>query len=150
MTLPGQKGFGAIVAIVVLVILASLSAAMLHFGSVQQLTSAQDVQSARAWAAAKAGTEWGLYQALINHWCDGGAAVQPDLNLSAVTGFHVSVACASTLFNEGESSPGTARTVRVFTVTATACNSATGCPDNVMATSVGYIERRRQVVATDE
>ncbi|MBK6638241.1 MAG: type II secretion system protein [Rhodocyclaceae bacterium] len=59
-----QHGFGAIAAIVVLVILAVLSAAIVSVGSTQQLTSAQDVMSTRAWQAARAGNEWALYQAL--------------------------------------------------------------------------------------
>ena len=59
-----QHGFGAIAAIVVLVILAVLAAAIVSIGSTQQMTSAQDVLSARAWQGARAGNEWGLYQAL--------------------------------------------------------------------------------------
>ncbi|PKO29741.1 MAG: MSHA biogenesis protein MshP [Betaproteobacteria bacterium HGW-Betaproteobacteria-7] len=143
----GQQGFGAIMAIVVLVILAALSAAMLRFGTVQQLTSAQDVLSARAWAAAGAGTEWGLHRALKGNWCDG-AAVNQTLDLTAETGFRVRVACSSRQFNEGESAPGVAATVRVYRIDAVACNGAANCPDDVMATSPGYVERRRQVVAS--
>lgn len=143
-----QQGFGAIVAIVVLVILAALSAAMIRFGTVQQLTSAQDVLSARAWVAAKAGTEWGLHRALKNAWCDAGFATQT-LDLVADTGFRVTVRCTSVPYKEGESVPGVARSLRVYTIEATACNSSTSCPDDAMATSVGYVERRRQVIATN-
>ena len=141
-----QQGFGAIMAIVVLVLLAILAGAMLRFGTVQQLTSAQDVLSARAWAAAGAGTEWGLHQALKSNWCNG-AAVSQTLDLSATTGFRVRVACSSRQYNEGETAPGTAATVRVYTIDAVACNSPVACPDDAMATSSGYVERRRQVVA---
>lgn len=142
-----QRGFGAIMAIVILVILAGLAAAMLRFGTVQQLTSAQDLLSARAWAAAGAGTEWGLFQALKNGWCDAASPSQT-LDLTPTTGFRVTVSCSSRLFNEGESAPGVAATVRVYTIDALACNAAVSCPDNALATSAGYIERRRRVVAT--
>lgn len=142
-----QQGFGAIMAIVVLVILAGLAAAMLRFGTVQQLTSAQDLLSARAWAAAGAGTEWGLFQALKNGICD--VAPPPTLDLTATTGFRVTVSCSSRLFNEGESAPGVAATVRVYTIDALACNAAVSCPDNALATSATYVERRRRVVATN-
>lgn len=143
----GQRGFGAIMAIVALVILAALAAAMLRFGTVQQLSSAQDQLSARAWAAAGAGTEWGLYRALRGGWCDG-AAVSHTLDLTAATGFRVHVACRSRPYNEGESAPGVAATVRIYMIDAIACNSPNACPDNAMATSPGYAERRRQVVAS--
>lgn len=142
-----QRGFGAIMAIMVLVILAGLAAAMLRFGAVQQLTSAQDVLSARAWAAARAGTEWGLFQALKNGWCDAASPTQT-LDLTGVTGFRVTVACSSRQYNEGESAPGVAATMRVYTIDAIACNAAVSCPDNAMATSAAYVERRRQVIAT--
>lgn len=59
-----QSGFGAIAAIMILVILSVLAAALTRLGSTQQLTSAQDLLSARAWQAAKIGNEWGLFQAL--------------------------------------------------------------------------------------
>ena len=59
-----QQGLGMITAIIILVILASLAGAMATFGTTQQLTSAQDVMSVKAWQAAKAGNEWGLYMAL--------------------------------------------------------------------------------------
>lgn len=147
MTRNRQHGFGAIMAIVVLVILAALAGAMLRFGTVQQLTSAQDLLSARAWAAAGAGTEWGLHQALQSGWCDG-AAVNQTLDLTAATGFRVRVDCTSRQYNEGESAPGVAATVRVYRIDAVACNSPAACPDDAMATSPGYVERRRQVVAS--
>lgn len=148
----GQRGFGAIMAIVILVILASLAAAIVKFGSVQQATSAQDILSARAWQAAKAGNEWGLYQALqpagIWNAC---AGLSQTLNLSVATGFWVTVTCNSTVYNEGETcAPGCAQTqIRVFRIDAMACNSAAGCPDPGMATSPNYIERKREVIATN-
>jgi MSHA biogenesis protein MshP len=147
-----QRGFGAIMAIIIVVILAALSAALVTFGNTQQLTSAQDMLSARAWAAARTGNEWGLHQALRNGSCPLASTL---LNLSADTGFWVTVTCVLTPpavslpYNEGESAPGTPRTIRVFRIESTACNSAAGCPDNALAVSPGYIERKRQVIATN-
>jgi MSHA biogenesis protein MshP len=142
-----QRGFGAIMAIVIVVILAALSAALVTFGNTQQLTSAQDLLSARAWAAARAGNEWGLYQALRNNTCNNAGPTL--LDLSADTGFWVTVNRLAISSNEGESAPGTAQTVCVFRIESTACNSAAGCPDNARATTPGYIERKRQVIATN-
>jgi MSHA biogenesis protein MshP len=145
-----QTGFGAIMAIVILVILAALAAAITRMGVTQQLSSVQDIQSARAWQAAKAGTEWGLFQALqpTGAWlaCNNASST---LDLSNTTGFWVTVTCNSNLFNEGETDIGVAQAVRVYRINAVACNVAGGCPNNTQATSQGYVERMRQVIATN-
>jgi len=142
-----HRGFGVIAAIFVLVILSALAAAIVRFGSGAQTTSAQAVLAARALQAARAGTEWGLYQAFKGSWTACSSASQT-LDLGTDLGFHVTVSCDSRSYNEGLQSSGATRAVRVYTVDAVACNSAT-CPDNSRATSPGYVERRRQVQATD-
>ena len=142
-----HRGFGVIASIVVLVILSALAAAIVRFGSVAQSTNAQAVLASRALQAARAGTEWGLYQAFKGSWTSCSSASQT-LDLSTDLGFRVTVSCDSRSYNEGQQSSGATRAVRVYTVDAVACNSAT-CPDNVRATSPGYVERRRQVQATD-
>lgn len=139
----GQRGFGAIVAIVILVIMATLAAGLARLGTTQQATSTQDILSARAWQAARAGGEWGLYWALRNGSC---ANATGTLDLRATTGFSVSVSCASKIFNEGEASPGTPRAITTYTIDAVACNSA-ACPDAALAATPGYVERARQVIA---
>ena len=140
-----QHGFGAIAAIFVLVVLAALAAAILRFGSTAQASIAQNLLSARALQAASAGTEWGLYQALKGTWTTCSGASQT-LDLTASTGFRVTVSCDSRSYNEGETAPGVPRVVRLYTIDAVACNSAT-CPDNNAATGPKYIERHRQVQA---
>ncbi|HEX7439480.1 MAG TPA: MSHA biogenesis protein MshP [Caldimonas sp.] len=142
-----QRGFGVIAAIVVLVVLAVLAAAVVRFGSVAQATNAQNVRSARAIQAARAGTDWGLWQAFKGAWTSCSGASQT-LDLSASTGFYVTVSCDSRTFNEGESAPGTPRVVRIYTLDAVACSS-TACPDNSAATAPNYVERRWQVQASD-
>ncbi|MBP7665832.1 MAG: MSHA biogenesis protein MshP, partial [Burkholderiaceae bacterium] len=59
--------------IVVLVLLATVAAAVVRFGQQGQTMVQQDVQGLRASAAARAGIEWGLYQALKGGWtsCNG-------------------------------------------------------------------------------
>ena len=152
-----EQGFGAIAAIVVLVILASLAAAIVSVSTTQQMTSAQDVQSARAWQAARAGNEWGLYKALdpdtpVDPWktCPNGAGrLSKTLDLFEKTGFYVTVFCESWLYNEGESVPGTPKPVRVFRIEAIAC-TVNGCPaSGAVVASPGYVERRRVGLATD-
>jgi MSHA biogenesis protein MshP len=149
-----QQGLGMITAIIILVILASLAAAIASFGSTQQMTSAQDVLSVRAWQAAKAGNEWGLFSALNagTGWT-GGAACTPSgtvgtagttrtraIDLNAELGFTVTVSCSATTFNEGQLSGGGARTITLYTITSTATNGTA-------VTSPGYVERTRVVIA---
>lgn len=151
-----QRGFGAIAAIVVLVILAVLAGAIMAISTTQQTSAAQDVLSARAWQTARAGNEWGLFQALRKDgiWTDDPACDdlttphKQKLDLSKPTGFWVTVTCESWLYNEGEEVPGTPQKVRVYRITAVACPAA-DCPVNdANVAGAGYIERTRVVVAT--
>ena len=142
------RGLGAVAIIVVLVGLASLAAAIVRLGVGASIQVAQDLLGVRAAAAAHAGLQWGLYQAFKGSWTTCSGATQT-LDLVADTGMRVTVSCDSRLYNEGESAPGTPRTVRVFTLDAIACNAPTACPDAVRAVLSGYAERRMQVHATD-
>lgn len=144
-----QGGLGAVAVLIVLVVLAGLAAAIVRLGSSAAQASAMDVSAARALQAAQAGSQWGLYQALKGSWTTCAGASQT-LDFSAQLGMFVTVSCNSSLYNEGENpaSPGTAKTVRVYTIDAIACN-ATACPDNTRALSPGYVERRKIVQASD-
>ena len=143
------RGLGAVAVIVVLVALAALAAAVLRLGVQGQTVSHQDLMSTRASAAARSGIEWGLYQALKGSWTSCSNASQTlDLGVADGSGLRVTVSCDSRTYNEGETSPGVPRVVRLFTVDAIACNSAsaaTACPDASRVASAAYVERRRQV-----
>ena len=150
----GQRGFGVIAAIVVLVILALLAASIVSLGSTQQLTAAQDVQSARAWLAARAGDEWGLYQAIKLGKCDEISGTT--LDLPGDTGFHVRVNCAKSgpyaegLVDDGSGNLSVPKTY-VYRIEAVACPVASVCPANdASVASPGYVERRRVVLATHD
>ena len=140
----GQRGFGAIVAIVILVIMSVLAAALVRLGTTQQVTSAQDILSARAYQTARTGNEWGLYQALRAGSCVGSPGTT--LDLRATTGFSVTVVCVAKTFNEGEVSPGVPQVTTTYSIEAVACNSA-ACPDAALAATPVYIERKRLVIA---
>ena len=83
-----QQGFALATAIFLLVVLAALGAAMLTFSSAQHVGSAMDVQGARALQAARAGIEWGAYQALRGTGCGG--------TTLALDGFSVTVTATPT------------------------------------------------------
>lgn len=131
-----QGGFGIIAAIVVLVIMSALAAAMVSFSTTQHLASAQDILAAKAWQAAKSGTELGLYKAIRNADCSNSVL---DLTSDPDSGFRVDVTCTAVSRNEGASIP-----LVLYRIEAVACNaSACPAPD---ATSPTYVERRRVVV----
>ena len=161
-----QRGFGAIAAIVVLVILATLSAAIVAVGTAQQTASAQDILSARVWQAARAGNEWGMFQALrsTGTWSVGaasdlcpaagalghGTAITTTLDLTAVTGFHVTVTGDCWRYNEGQS-PVTLlpATISVYRIKAVACPAATCPASDASVAGPNYVERSRVVMATN-
>lgn len=119
---PLQRGFAAIAAVFLLVVLAALGAFMLTFSNTQQLTSAQDVQGSRAYWAARSGLEWGVASVLAN------PAACPAAVPLVVAGFNVAVNCVRQVYNEA------GRSVVVFELQAVAAaGGAVG--------SVGYIER---------
>ena len=64
MAAAGERGFALVSAIFLLVILVSLAAFLVNISTSQSITSAQDVQGSRAYHAARAGADWGLYQVL--------------------------------------------------------------------------------------
>ena len=144
-----QQGFGVVAAIAVLVLLASLAGGMVFYATNQGVTSAIGVMAARAWQAAKSGSEWGLYQALRGSWqtCNGDSST---LDMQAEAGVNVTVTCQSNLYNEGETAPGVARELRVFEIRAVACSAATCPATGDAAAAATYVERSRLVIATSD
>jgi MSHA biogenesis protein MshP len=115
-----QRGFGVISAIFLLVVLSALGAAMVRLSAVQHTGSALDVQGTRAYQAARAGIEWGLYQALIGNPSPSCPAaptsfVPPAPTLSSFT---VTVICVDANYADPP--------IRVRQIKSTACNQ----PDN--------------------
>jgi MSHA biogenesis protein MshP len=93
----GQRGFSLFSAIFLLVMLSALGAAIVKVTSSSQITAALDIQGERAYQAARAGIEWGLYRQLRQKSCTAettfalpdGATVR-----STLAGFTVTVSCA--------------------------------------------------------
>mgnify|MGYP000547084046 CR=1 FL=1 len=144
-----QKGLGMIAAIVVLVMMSVLAAAVTRLTWTQQVSSAQDVLGARAFQAASAGTEWGMYQALKGSWMGSNCTGSQTLDLTSSMGFKVTVTCStqSTAYNEGQDSGGTNLTTRLYVIDAVACNgAAASCPDNANSAGMNYVERKRQAI----
>lgn len=128
-----SRGFALLSAIFILVVLAMLGAAILHVSSFQQIGSALDVQGTRAYQAARAGIEWGLYRQLRQGSC--AAASSFASTAPAFAGLTVTVTCAA--MDDAQGGP------TVFTLTATACNQpADGACPNTANPGPLYVERR--------
>jgi MSHA biogenesis protein MshP len=152
------QGFAIVTAIFLLVVLAALGAFIVTIFSHQQAGTGMDIQGVRAYQAARAGVDWGIYQiqatpaynfsygtpavAVGNappnaRACPASPAsfVPPATTLAAFT---VTVTCTATVdANNGPT---------VFRLVATACNEPAGgaCPNNA-PTSPDYVERRIEV-----
>jgi len=111
---------------------------MVTMSTTQHATSAQDVQGSRAYQAARAGIEWGIYQIMTPENATPAtaranctvipAAVAPAGNLvlgGTLTNFAVTVTCASTDTVEGDN------TIRVFTLTSLAALGNVGAINRV-------------------
>lgn len=148
-----QAGLGAVAAVLVLVLLAVLAATLIRLSSGVQWGLGQALQGARTQAAVRAGLEWGLFQVLKGGWSASGgcaSAQSQTLDLRGDSGSWVTVSCSRDVFNEGESAPGVAATVRVIRLQAVACTGSAGaCPDAAAAGSAGYVERMRVLTLTN-
>lgn len=129
-----QRGFAAIAAIFLVVVLAAMGAYMVSFSNSQQLSSAQDLQGSRAYWAARAGLEWGIANSSN---CATFSAGSPTTLTGATVsgtvtpfdgGITVSVDCSSQAYTEA----GTSFTIYRFNATAKTAASIG---------SLGYVER---------
>jgi MSHA biogenesis protein MshP len=140
-------GFTMVSAIFLLVVLTMLGAAMLNFATSQHLGSQLDVQGTRAYQAARAGIEWGLYQQLRQGNCGSSSFAMPAGN--TLSTFTVSVSCSSKTYGSGSAVNGvqlaTGMSVSIYQITATACNQPSGgkCPG--IPSGPDYVERQLQV-----
>lgn len=134
-----QRGFSLVSAIFLLIVLAGLGAAIVNISMTQHTGSALDVQGTRAYQAARAGIEWGLFQQLqAGGACNNSTSfVPPAPTLSAFT---VTVVCTSVV------DPNTNPPVTTFRIESTACNQPDAggdCPGSAGGTY--YVERQLRV-----
>ena len=137
-----QSGFVLVLAVFMLVMLASIAAYLLTISNLQVQTAAQDELGARAYQSARTGIDWGAYQILrapaqaFATACAAGASTQTIALAGQLAGYSVAVTCqAGAVQTEGAS------TFRAYNITATACNQAS-CPGTASAT---YVERQLRI-----
>lgn len=124
------RGFALPTAIFLLVVLAALGGYMVSLSRSSQISSALDIQGARASQAARAGIEWAAWQVVDPQNLQPAPTPCPasptNLVLDAtLAGFELRVECARSLEADG------AATVAVYEITATASTGAVGALDRV-------------------
>ncbi len=119
-----QRGFAAMAAVFVLVLLAGVGAFLVTLSNTQQVNSAQDLQGSRAYWAARAGLEWALALTKSGGACPGASTT---FNIDTGASFALTVTCSVLTYSEG------AATVNVFTLNSVARQGTAG--------SAGYVER---------
>ena len=137
-----SRGVGLVTALFVLVILSGLAVALLAIATANQTSAALDVQGARAYQAARAGSEWGLYQNLrtANRRCDASYSFALP-TASSMNGFSVTVTCTRVR----DLAPSDPAALDRWLITATACDQpALGtCPN--ASNNPDYVQRRIEV-----
>jgi MSHA biogenesis protein MshP len=144
-----QRGFSAITAIFLLVVLAALGAFMLTISGTQHVSSALDVEGVRVYQAARAGAEWAAYHVLDPNSAPGptcgpshalASCPTSPTHLSSLAGslssYAVSVQCTEATTTEGN------RDIRVYEIVATACNKPTLGSCLATTATTGYVERK--------
>ena len=120
-----QRGFAAVAAIFLIVVLAALGGFMLTFSTTQHMTSAQDLQGSRAYWAARAGLEWAVVAIPASPTlCVNGPVAAPP---TPIQGFAITLRCFQNTYAEG------AATITINRLESIASSGTVG--------SMGYIER---------
>lgn len=128
-----SQGFALPAAIFLLVVLGGLAAWMMQLTVATQAQDALAIEGERAYRAAEAGLEAGIYAARTS----GGCAAQTLTFSGALSRLTVSVTCISSAANEGGID------LTFFQITSVACNepAAGACP-NAAPSSPEYVERQ--------
>jgi MSHA biogenesis protein MshP len=136
MTRKRQSGFAIVSAIFILVVLAALGGFIATVATTQHVGSALDVMGARAYQAARSGTEWGLYQAVKASSC------VASTDIGVVGGVAVTVSCSVIAAGDAvELGLGS-----IYSIKAVACTSPTGTTCPGAAATTNYVERSLTVL----
>lgn len=132
-----QSGFALPAAIFLLVVLGGLAGWMMRLTTATLAQEALELEGTRAWQAAQAGLEAGIYAARVS----GGCISQNVTFAGTLARFTASVACTASNADEGGNS------VTLYRITSIACNQPTGgaCP-NATPTLPEYAERHMAAV----
>ncbi|MEQ1593389.1 MAG: hypothetical protein ABL892_13510 [Thiobacillaceae bacterium] len=134
-----QHGFALIAAIVLVVVLAGLSAFVASMVSGQSANQQLERMTRVADLAAQAGLEWGAYQVMRVPIC-ALVTLPPGTLPGTLAPFTVNVTCAATPTTEPRPAPAVG-TVVVYQITSTATYGAIASPDYVERTKAAVFSR---------
>jgi MSHA biogenesis protein MshP len=132
-----NRGFALPAAIFLLVVLGGLAGWLMRLSTATLAQEALELEGARAYQAAQAGMEAGIYAARVNGSC----AAQTLTFTGQLARFTASVGCTSITADEG------GQAVTLYRITSVACNqpSSGACP-NAAPTLGEYAERQMRAV----
>ena len=140
---PRQAGVGLVTAIFLLVVIAGLAAAMVTVFTTQQAGSQLDQQGTRAYQAARAGIEWGLFRATQANSCAATSsfALPPS---STLAGFTVTVTCTATPGPGGDVAT-TTRLIRAIACNQPVSGACSVNPSPDPRNNLDFVQRRIEV-----
>ncbi len=127
-----ERGFALVAAIFLVVVLALLGIFIVRISGVQHQTVNVALLGARGFEAARAGIEWGAFQALNAASC---TTTTLNLTEGGLNGFDVDVTCTSSTHSE------TGSTYNLYVLVVESRAGTYGQPD--------YVSRRMQATVTD-
>lgn len=117
---PWQRGVSIITAVFLLLLMAVLAAAIANMVSTSHVNLAADIGGARAYQAARAGAEWGIFQLDPNAQTAGLPACAN--GTPAVPGHTVTVTCSQTDYSEA------GRSIRIYRLVSLAVADGVRAP----------------------
>lgn len=136
-----QGGFGLVAAMFLIIVIAGAVAAMWRTSVTQTATSSLALQQARAYQAARAGLEWGIWH-FLNGSCDFASFRIPGFD-----GFHVTVDCPSDQRMEyTDLHEEQAQSMVSQHIIATATYAVVGNPDYVYRQLSAVVEKPGEIV----
>ncbi|MBQ5947592.1 agglutinin biogenesis protein MshP [Massilia sp. ST3] len=140
-----SAGVGLVTAIFLLVVLAGMGVAAVSLFNSQQASASLDLEGARAYQAARAGIEWGLFQRLRAGQCAAPTSFRlPDSVLASYT---VTVSCTLLPTLQVEDDNGDPQPLQRWRIRAIACNQPVNgaCEQQPSSTSPDYVRRQVEV-----
>jgi MSHA biogenesis protein MshP len=88
-----QKGFSAIIAVILIVLFALLGTYMATLSNIASFNTTQSLGSMQAWFAARSGVEWAIFRVMNDGNCGAVDAVTLNLTGGSTNGFSVVLGC---------------------------------------------------------
>jgi len=136
------RGVSLLTAVFLVVVLASLAAAIARVSMVQSSSSSLDMLGVQAYQAARSGLEWGMFQQLRMAPADGACIASPSTFAMPADGglrsFTVTVRCDQHPANAA------GNTTNRWTITAIACNGPVATECSNASPGPEYVQRQVQ------